>query len=44
VIEVENGKIISYTGNFTDYEIQKEQRIEHELSTMKKSTAQDRSP
>ena len=35
VIEVDNGKIISYTGNFTDYEIQKEQRIEHELSTMK---------
>lgn len=35
VIEVENGKIISYTGNFTDYEIQKEQRIEHELAVLK---------
>ena len=35
VIEVENGKIIAYAGNFTDYEIQKEQRIEHELAVMK---------
>ncbi|MEA3392662.1 MAG: ABC-F family ATP-binding cassette domain-containing protein, partial [Candidatus Marinimicrobia bacterium] len=35
VIEVENSKIISYTGNFTDYEIQKEQRIEHELAVIK---------
>ena len=35
VIEVENSKITSYPGNFTDYEIQKEQRIEHELSVMK---------
>ncbi|MFA6618820.1 MAG: ABC-F family ATP-binding cassette domain-containing protein [Candidatus Neomarinimicrobiota bacterium] len=35
VIEVDNGKIIQYPGNFTDYEIQKEQRIELELATMK---------
>ncbi|MCD6337581.1 MAG: ABC-F family ATP-binding cassette domain-containing protein [Candidatus Marinimicrobia bacterium] len=35
VIEVDKGKITSYAGNFTDYEIQKEQRIEHELSVMK---------
>jgi ATP-binding cassette subfamily F protein 3 len=35
VIEVENGRITTYNGNFTDYEIQKEQRIEHDLAVMK---------
>ena len=35
VIEVENGRITTYSGNFTDYEIQKEQRIEHELAVIK---------
>lgn len=35
VIEVDGGKINQYPGNFTDYEIQKEQRIEHEIATMK---------
>jgi ATP-binding cassette subfamily F protein 3 len=35
VIEVENGRITTYNGNFTDYEIQKEQRIEHDLAMMK---------
>jgi len=35
VIEVDNSKIISYPGNFTEYEIQKEMRIEHELAVMK---------
>jgi len=35
VIEVENGRITTYSGNFTEYEIQKEQRIEHELAVIK---------
>ena len=35
VIEVENGRINTFSGNFTDYEIQKEQRIEHDLAVMK---------
>ena len=35
VIEVENGRIATYSGNFTEYEIQKEQRIEHELAVIK---------
>ncbi len=35
VIEVENGNVTVYSGNYTDYEIQKEQRIEHELAMMK---------
>ncbi len=35
VIEVENGRVTSYAGNFTDYEIQKEQRFEHDLAVMK---------
>lgn len=35
VIELDHGKIIQYAGNFTDYEIQKEERIEHEIATMK---------
>lgn len=35
VIEVENGKITSYNGNYTDYEVQKELRIEHEMAVLK---------
>ena len=35
VIEVENGKIVTYTGNYTEFEIQKELRIEHDLAVIK---------
>ena len=35
VIEVENGNIITYTGNYTEFEIQKERRIEHDLAVIK---------
>ena len=35
VIEVDNGKIIQYSGNYTDYEVQKESRIEHDMAVMR---------
>ena len=35
VIEVENGKIVQYSGNYTDYEVQKEARFEHDLAVMR---------
>ena len=35
IIEIEKGNISSYSGNYTDYEIQKEQRMEHELAIYK---------
>ncbi|MBW6458863.1 MAG: ATP-binding cassette domain-containing protein, partial [FCB group bacterium] len=35
IIEVENARITIYKGNYTDYEVQKETRIEHELAVMK---------
>ncbi len=35
VIEVDNGKVILYSGNYTDYEVQKESRIEHDIAVMR---------
>jgi ATP-binding cassette subfamily F protein 3 len=35
IIEVENARVTTYKGNYTDYEVQKENRIEHELAVMK---------
>ncbi|MDZ7821718.1 MAG: ABC-F family ATP-binding cassette domain-containing protein [Candidatus Marinimicrobia bacterium] len=40
VIEVENGKISSYQGNYTDYEVQKEVRMEQELAVQKNQERQ----
>lgn len=35
VIEVENGRLTLYPGNYTDYEVRKEERLEHELAMMR---------
>jgi ATP-binding cassette, subfamily F, member 3 len=35
IIEVENGKATLYQGNYTEYEIRKEERLEHELAVLR---------
>lgn len=35
IIEVENAKVTLYPGNYTDYEVRKEERLEHEFAVMR---------